>query len=194
MRGAWPQVRLGELLTPVARAEVVDVTKTYRLLGARWYAGGLFVREEKAGHEIEAIRLYQVRPGDFVYNRLFAWKGSFAVAGKEAAGCHVSNEFPCFEVNAERLDAAFLGHYFRRERSWAEALQLSSGATPTSRNRLKEERFLQMALPLPSLEEQQRVVARIADIETLRRLHAEVGTALDALSSAVLDRAFKGEL
>jgi hypothetical protein len=30
------------------------------------------------------------------YNRLFAWKASFAVVPAERADCHVSNEFPQF--------------------------------------------------------------------------------------------------
>jgi type I restriction enzyme S subunit len=110
--------------------------------------------------------LFRVQTGDFVYNRLFAWKGSFALAGEDVDGCYVSNEFPCFRIREERLDGRYLHYYFSRESAWNEALGLSSGGTPTSRNRLKEERLLAMALPLPPLDEQRRIVERIESLKS----------------------------
>jgi len=139
----------------------VEATTSYRLLGAHWYAQGLYVKETLAGSEIRASKLYRVQAGDFVYNRLFAWKGSFAVATGEHHGCFVSNEFPCFSVDRNRLDGQFLWRYLSRASTWTEALGLSTGGTPTSRNRLKEEKFLGMPIPLPPLAEQRRIVAKI---------------------------------
>src|SRR5437870_3122790 len=166
--------------------------KPYRLLGARWYAEGLFVREQKLGQEIAADRVYRVRTGDFVYNRLFAWKGSFAVATTDVDGCYVSNEFPCFDAKADRLDVAFLGWWFKREKSWTVALGLSTGATPTSRNRLKEALFLNIEIPLPPLAEQRRMVARIEQlaVETrlARRIRDAAGAGVDALVKGVFEQ------
>jgi hypothetical protein len=88
MKASWPKIRLGEVVQQIERPGPVDATKVYRLLGVRWYGQGLFVREEKIGASIAANRVYSVRPGDFVYNRLFAWKGSFAVAGPEVDGAY----------------------------------------------------------------------------------------------------------
>jgi type I restriction enzyme S subunit len=164
MSKVWTKVRLNELLRQVWRDEKVDPSKTYRLLGARWYAQGLFTKYEKSGQEIRADRLYRVHEGDFVYNRLFAWKGSFAVAGVDDDQCYVSNEFPCFEVDTTRLAPDFLWHYFSNAHTWTEALGLSIGGTPTSRNRLNESRFLEIQIPLPPLVEQGRVVARIEEL------------------------------
>ena len=53
---------------------------------------------------------------------------------------------------------------FQPYSAWEEALGLSTGGTPTSRNRLKEEKFLAMEIPLPSLPEQRRIVARIEEL------------------------------
>ena len=195
MKNGWPLVRLGELLAPVSRPERVDREKTYCLLGAHWYATGLYTKEIVSGSEIRADKLYRVEDGDFVYNRLFAWKGSFALATKENHGCYVSNEFPCFRVDPSRANGRFLWRYFSRTSSWDEALGLSSGGTPTSRNRLKEARFLAMKIPLPPLAEQGRVVARIEELATqiheardLRREATEEAEALVGGRSAELFR------
>jgi type I restriction enzyme S subunit len=161
MKCPCPVVPLGELLAPLSRPEPVKPDETYRILGAHWYAGGLYIKETTSGAGVRASTLYRVEEGDFVYNRLFAWKGSFAAATKESAGCYVSNEFPCFRADADRLDTTFLWRYFSRSSAWDEALALSTGGTPTSRNRLKEDKFLSLKIPLPPLNEQRRIVARI---------------------------------
>lgn len=112
--------------------------------------------------------------------RLFAWKGSFAVTSKDNDGCYVSNEFPCFLLNRDRADGNYLWRYFSRASAWEEALEFSTGETPSSRNRLKEEKFLAMKIPLPPIPEQQRIVARIEELAArieeargLRQLAAE---------------------
>src|ERR1700730_12706349 len=97
----WPNTPLGKLLDPVSRPEVVDSTTTYSILGAHWYAQGLYTKSVLPGSEIQAKHLYRVEQGDFVYNRLFGWKGSFAVATRENHCCYVSNEFPCFTVKSD---------------------------------------------------------------------------------------------
>jgi hypothetical protein len=73
MNGVWPECPLAKLLSPIERAETVDPSKTYRLPGARWYAQGLFVKDEKSCQEIRASTLYRVKTGDFVYNHLFIY-------------------------------------------------------------------------------------------------------------------------
>lgn len=197
VRGEWPKVRLGEVLQSVERGEPVDDSREYRLLGARWYGEGLFEKDKKSGHQVAASRLYRVQEGDFIYNRLFAWKGSFAVVPAKFDGCHVSNEFPCFLADQSRIETAFLRWWFRRESSWLAALGLSSGATPTSRNRLKEVSFLSMEIPLPPLSEQRRIVARIeelaAQIQEARTLRQQAAEEAAALVASETNDLFTGE-
>jgi type I restriction enzyme S subunit len=160
----WPSVSLGEVLEPKTRPETIKAQKTYNILGAHWYAKGLYTKAMLTGSEIRANKVYRIEKDDFVYNRLFGWKGSFAVATEKNHNCYVSNEFPCFLINKERLDKQYLWYYFSRESAWLEALGLSSGGTPTSRNRLKQEKLLAMQIPLPPLDEQRRIVARIEEL------------------------------
>lgn len=181
----WPIVRLGNVINPVSRPEAVQPEIIYKILGARWYAKGLYTKAVKPGSEIRASNVYRVQKGDFVYNRLFAWKGSFAVASDENDGCYVSNEFPCFQCQSEIIIPEYLHYYFSREIAWLEALGLSTGGTPTSRNRLKQERLLAMTIPLPPLAEQRRIVAKIdhlaAKIEEARGLRGLSVVEVEAL-------------
>src|SRR5436305_393604 len=135
MGTSFQMVTLGELLVPISRPEATVLEKQYSILGAHWYAKGLYIKDVKFGSEIQADKVYRVEEGDFVYNRLFAWKGSFAIASQVAHNCYVSNEFPCFKVKRDKIDSQYLWQYFSRSAAWNEALGLSSGGTPTSRNR-----------------------------------------------------------
>jgi type I restriction enzyme S subunit len=135
-----------------------------------------------------------VEEGDFVYNRLFAWKGSFAIANTSNHNCYVSNEFPAFIIEQAKIDARYLWRYFSRESAWSEILGLSSGSTPASRNRLKEEKLLAMEIPLPPLEEQRRIVARIeevaAKIEEARGLRQAIKKEIQALKGSYMNYIF----
>lgn len=181
-------VSLGEILTFISRPEIVEPDKIYQILGAHWYAEGLYIKETKPGSEIQADKVYRIEQGDFVYNRLFAWKGSFAVATTKDDNCYVSNEFPAFTIDHSKVSTQYLRRYFCRASAWEEALGLSSGGTPTSRNRLKEDKLLSMRIPLPPLEEQQRIVAQIeglaAKIEKAQELHREAEEEAEATYSS----------
>jgi type I restriction enzyme, S subunit len=181
---------LAEVLQPVSRPEPVEGDRSYRLLGAHWYAKGLYTKDTKRGDQIQAGTLYRVHQGDFVYNRLFAWMGSFALASAENDRCYASNEFRCFEIDTSRVEPKFLYYYFARKTAWNQALGLSSGSTPTSRNRLKDDQFLGIRIPVPSLQTQREAVqlvdAVLARLDEADGRGHDVATELEAFWRALL--------
>jgi type I restriction enzyme, S subunit len=174
----WPIVPLGEVLTPVSRPEKLDLTTEYRLLGVRLDGAGPFLRETKLGSQIAATTLSRVEAGDFIYSRLFAWRGAFGIISEDLDGCHVSGEFPTFTANPGKLDPKFLRYWFRLPTTLETVEADCTGSTPLTRNRFKEEFFLALEIPLPQVAEQRRIVARIeqlaAQIEEARRLKEEI--------------------
>ena len=181
----WPTVRLGEVLTPTARGEMVDASKEYRLLGIRLDGQGPFLRETVLGSQTSATKLFRVAEHDFIYSRLFACRGAFGVISKELDGCYVSGEFPAFVPVPGKVDVAYLKYWFRLPGVIARVDENCSGSTPLTRNRFKENFFLDLEIPLPPLAEQRRVVARIEELaaqiheaRTLRHQAAEEAEAL----------------
>ena len=141
---------LSEILNQKKREISLIDYEEYQVLGMRWYAKGLYVKHRKKGCEIKAKKLYVVRSGDFVYNRLFAWKGSFAEAGDDVDGCVVSNEFPCFVEKADsEIVLGYIWAFFSQQLVWHYIEGLSTGTSSTSRLRLKESRFLELRIPIP---------------------------------------------
>ncbi len=170
----WRPTELAEVLTPVSRPEAVEPTKEYRLLGIRLDGAGPFLRETVTGSQSAATRLFTVKEGDFIYSRLFAWRGAFGVIGSDLDGCYVSGEFPTFKSVPSKIDSEFLRLWFRLPSTIEKVEADCSGSTPLTRNRFKENFFLDLEIPLAPLAEQRRIVARIealaAKIEEARGL------------------------
>ncbi|MEV7471393.1 restriction endonuclease subunit S [Streptomyces kronopolitis] len=164
MSNVWPQVALHELVTQRRDAVKVESGIEYRLLGVRWYGEGAFHRETVTRETSKAKTVYRVSPGQFIYNRLFAGKGSFGLILPELADAFVSNEFPLFDTDAEQLSAQYLNLYFQQRQLWNYVETVSTGTT-ASRNRWKESQFLAHRIPLPPLSVQERIVEIINAID-----------------------------
>ncbi|WP_307802054.1 restriction endonuclease subunit S [Actinomadura violacea] len=155
----------------------------YPLLGVRWYGQGAFHRETVTRESSKATTVYRVTAGQFIYNRLFAGKGSFGLVLPEFAGAFVSNEFPLFDTKSRRLSVDYLNLYFQQGRVW-DYVEAASTGTTASRNRWKESQFLAHHIPLPPLPTQKRIVEVIGAVDD----HiAALGAEVEALS-AVLRR------
>ena len=174
----WPKVALGVVLSQVNRFEVVTPDSTYSLLGVRLEGNGVFLRETVSGTQTSATRLNRVKQGDFIYSRLFAWRGAFGLIGPDLDGSFVSNEFPIFAANAERISTSYLRYWFRLPSVWRRVEEDCTGSTPTTRNRYKEQFFLSLDVPLPPLTEQQAIIARL---DALAEKTREVEAHLDAV-------------
>jgi hypothetical protein len=152
----WPKEKLSKLANQVKREVIVEPDRDYPILAMAWYAKGLYVKHVKKGRDIQATKLYSVKAGDFVYNRLFAWKGSFAEVSAECDGAFVSNEFP-FELDREQLAPGYLWAYFAQPALWQQIEGLSTGTTSTSRLRLKEQKLRQFWIPVPPKPVQEQI-------------------------------------
>ncbi|MFJ5281789.1 hypothetical protein [Streptomyces parvulus] len=153
----------------------------------KWYAEGPFLREVVTSETSKATRFYRVQPGQFIYNRLFAWKGSFGLVGRDLAGSYVSNEFPLFDCDRSRLLPEFLNLHFGQESVWSYVERVSTGTT-ASRSRWKESQFNDHKLALPSPAEQRRIVDVMAAVDTqIEALNGEVEKSRYLLRCALAD-------
>ena len=154
-------VLVSQIAKQVRREIRPESNTRYKLLGLRLAGRGLFLREEKTGSEIKSPKLYRVRAGDFIYSRLFAWRGAFGVVSGQFDGCFVSSEFPCFVLEKELVDSEFLLRYILRPSILKEIEALCTGTTRLSRNRFKEDRFLNLDISLPSIDVQVQARKRL---------------------------------
>lgn len=183
MSRAWPLVALGEVLRKSEESVPIDPNATYREVTIKLWGKGVVLRREASGSEIAAPRRSVVRVGQFILSRIDARNGAFGIVPDALDGAVVSNDFPSFNLNTQRIIPEYLG-WLSRSADFVELCKAASEGT-TNRVRLKEEKFLATAIPLPPLAEQQRIVARIEELAAkieeargLRRLALEEAEAL----------------
>jgi len=156
---SWSVVSVGDIVHQVEERVKVEKDKEYKLIGVKWYGEGTFHRETVLGSETSAIYLYPVTPNALIYNRLFAWKKSFAIVPQEHENHFVSGEFPQFIADEHKVLPRFLYLFFNLNATIEAVNMASIGSAAVSRNRFKEEDFLKFKLPLPPLDEQRRIIA-----------------------------------
>jgi type I restriction enzyme M protein len=163
----YDSVRLSDVLTEVREKVTIQADEIYRLLGVRWHGEGTFIREERLGQEIKADKLHRVARGNLVYNRLFAFRGSFAVVANEHHGACASGEFPMFTASSDRYDALlllrYIAHFMNSPRTLRFVDAISTGSTTTSRNRFMQNAFLQLTVEVPKIGTDLSRVVQIMD-------------------------------
>ncbi|WP_133510307.1 restriction endonuclease subunit S [Candidatus Thiosymbion oneisti] len=193
----WKRVALGEVLTQVFDPVEVEPGKEYPHFGIYSFAKGLFKKAPLSGDEIKASKLYRVREGQFIYGRLNAYEGAFAIIGKDYDQHHVSNEFPAFACVTDRILPEFMLAYFSTPVVW-EAIKRKvtgiGGGAGNRRIRLKEDVLLSDEIWLPPIRWQQKIKTTTEQLAIAKQDRESAGLQLDALLPAILDRAFKGEL
>lgn len=193
LKEGWELVKLKKVVKPSENHVNVSPTDRYKLLGMSLEGRGLFIREEKLGAEVSAKYLNKVVPGEFMYSRLFAWKGAFDKVSTEFEGCFVSDEYPSFQPDKDKLDIDYLTYFFKQKKVWGEVEQFCIGVTKASRNRFKEKFFLDFEIPLPPLGEQKRIVENLFKLSALKLEMVGQLSALESLFPGVLEKAFRGE-
>jgi len=156
----WMRARIGTLVRQVNERIKVEPDNEYKMAGVKWYGEGVFHRETVRGDAMSASQVTPLVASALIYNRLFAWKASFAVVPPELADCYVSNEFPQFIPDLARILPEYLYLFCTREATIRAVNAASTGSSAVSRNRFKEEEFLNFEISLPPLAEQKAIVAR----------------------------------
>lgn len=191
----WKIVPLGEVLTAVERLEAPTPGMIYRQLGVKLWGRGAYERESMGGAATKYTTLSRVETDDIVANKIWARNGSVAVVPKQLAGCFVSGEFPIFTSKADSLSPRWMHWLTKTPGFWAQCDEKSQGTS--GKNRIKPEQFLRVEIPLPSLTEQRRIVARIEEVadkvgET-RRLRRQTLEEVEALCRSILSHDSEAE-
>ncbi len=162
----WPTVPLGEVLRQVVDSHPVHADKAYPNFGIYGFGRGLFTKPSISGATTSAKSLYRARQGQFIYSRLFAFEGAYGFVTSEFDGCFVSNEYPMFECDQDRLYPEYLATYFKAPKAWEEVSHLSTGMGDR-RRRIQPEQLLTHQIPLPTLDEQHRLVEQVGHLSTM---------------------------
>lgn len=185
----WPVVALGEVAKRVQRSEMPQPGTPYRQIGVRLWGQGAYQRETVDGSETRYPVFYRVQKDDIIVNKIWARNGSVAVVTTNLDGSFGSSEFPTYEVDRTILLPGWFAWFTKTPELWVQCDNLSRGTS--GQNRLRPERFLDIHLPLPPLDEQERIVAKLDKVAGLVGERRKVIEAAEHDAKAMLVNAFR---
>lgn len=161
-KSRYALVALETLLTRGGKTVVLDDKNMYRQLTVKTNGGGIVVRNtvKKSGKEIKTRKQTQVKAGQFLFSKIDARNGAFGIVPQELDGAVVTSEFPVFTVNTDKVIPEFLMLVMSSDGMVNYIKSLSQGST--NRKRLDVGTFLSIKVPLPSMEEQKKMMGEYA--------------------------------
>ncbi|MFB7297857.1 restriction endonuclease subunit S [Streptomyces rubiginosohelvolus] len=185
MSEGYPLRPLGDVMRLDIQRTPMKPATTYRLAGVLNAGKGLISKGELDGGDTEYAAMNVLHVDQVVMRKLTAWEGPITVVPAEFDGFVVSNEFPTFTLGPELLPA-WMRHVCGSPRLWAEMKNRVSG-TVQRRKRLNPEQLLQIQLPIPPLEVQERIVEMLDAVDEHIAALDEEAKALDRVSMAIAE-------
>lgn len=150
-------VPIGSFLSRNRNVIVLDSNTQYTQITIKTNNGGVVERGKKKGQDIGTKKQTIVRAGQFVFSKIDARNGAFGIIPKELDGAVVTNDFPVFDVDDNKVNPGFLVLVTTTKAFIKFAQSCSSGTT--NRQRIDVIKFLQQRIPLPAIEEQESIVS-----------------------------------
>lgn len=194
---SWKKYAIGQLLVRNDRFERRNDEKSYQFAGVYSFRKGVLIRPAVKGSTFKLPSIQKIKTGDFIYSKIMAWEGAFALVPEEANNMYLSGAFVSYSVNRQYIIPEFLDYYFKQESVWKSIASESTG-TNMRRRMLHPCQFEAAIMNVPSMEEQEIIVQRLNAFYTnvgeltkiidLQRFH------LEFLRQAILQEAVNGKL
>jgi len=186
----WQNVRLGDILEHKKEFVLIDDFTTYKRVTAKLHAKGIVIRDKVEGIRIKTKKQQICKKGDFLVAEIDAKVGGFGIVPQDLEGAIVSSHYFLFKIDKEKVKKKYLDYYIRTP-DFQNQINAKGSTNYAS---IRPSHVENIEIPLPSLEEQRKVIVLIDKVMNLIQLQNCLLTITDELKNSILDKAFKGEL
>lgn len=188
MSKSWPTVPLGQVIKYRKEFIPIDDDTEYKRCRVQLHVKGIILRDIVKGAEIKTKEQQVCRTNEFLVAEIDAKVGGFGIIPLELDGAIVSSHYFLYVVDETTLDHRYLGYYTRTP---AFRDQVSAKGT-TNYAAIRPHHVLNYKIPLPPLNEQGRLVARIealaAKVEQAKVLRQQSVAEVEVVEIAIFKR------
>ena len=159
---AYPMMRIGEFLKRNKTAVVIEDGVIYKRPRIRVRNGGISLRDEIFGEKIGTKNQFLISKGQFLLSKIDARNGAFGVVPEKLDEGIITGNFWTFDVDYNIVNPHYLA-LLTTTGAFIQFCEQASNGT-TNRHYLQEPLFLNIKVPVPSLEEQDKLVKAYNDI------------------------------
>jgi type I restriction-modification system specificity determinant len=161
----YPLVQIKEFLTRNKTAITVQDEITYQRVTIRVRNGGVIPRDEIKGTEIGTKKQFLISAGQFIFSKIDARNGAMGIIPEKLNGAIVTQDFLAYDIDTTKINPQYLV-LVSTTKQFIDFCQSCSSGT-TNRQRVDEDKFLNIQIPLPSLAEQNKLVEEYNEQLTL---------------------------
>ncbi|QNU63668.1 restriction endonuclease subunit S [Vreelandella titanicae] len=184
-----PRRPMSEVAPLVRRPVDIDPSMGYPELGVRSFGRGTFHKPVLPGTEVGSKKLFEMSPGDLVFNIVFAWEGAVAIVQPEDAGRFGSHRFLTCVAEPDITTADFLLYYFQSPEGILQLNHASPGGAGRNRT-LGLKKLQKIEVPIPPLGRQQWFNALNVTARRIQQIRIESTNDINALIPSLLDEVF----
>ena len=128
-----------------------------------------------------------VREGQFAYATIHLDEGSIGIAPEDSL---VSPMYTSFATHAHLVDGTYLIRFLKSPRALANYPMLGKGSAERRRS-ISFQRLAEMPVPLPAIDQQQRIAAILDKADELRGKRRQALAHLDTLTQSIFHEMFE---
>ena len=183
----WPVVPLGESIRHRKEFITIQPDQTYSRCRVQTSARGIVLRDRVPSSTIKTKKQQVCRAGEFLVAEIDAKMGGYGIVPEELDGAIVSGHYFLFEVDERCLLRRFL-HWYCQTSDFFEQVN-ARGSTNYAAIRPYD--VLTYRVPVPSLAEQHRIVAKLDKVAGLVAERRRVLETAGRDTQAMLSSAFR---
>jgi len=153
---AYPMMRIGEFLTRNKTSVSIQDGVKYKRVTIKVRNGGVVLRDEVIGENIGTKKQFKVKEGQFIISKIDARNGAMGIIPKELDEAVVTQDFLPYDIDITKVNPQYFV-LVCTTKQFIEFCQSCSSGT-TNRQRVNEAQFLNIKVPVPSLEKQNKLV------------------------------------
>ena len=186
-KGRW--VALSEILELYEKTEPVRGGEEYPQVGIRSFGGGLFAKAAVTAADTTYRAFNTLYSGALVLSQVKGWEGAIALTPSGLVGKFASPEYRTFRCIDGEASPDYLAELFKTPWFWS-LLQDATRGVGARRERTRPEQFLNVTLPMPTLDQQLNAVEVFSRLNALKSRHAAIRETNAALLPATLEPLF----
>ncbi|MDP0494932.1 MAG: restriction endonuclease subunit S, partial [Verrucomicrobiota bacterium JB024] len=182
----WQVVELGEVVRHRSAFVEIDDRRHYMRCRVQTGARGVVLRDTVPGSAIKTKRQQVCQSDDFLVAEIDAKSGGYGLVGDDLNGAIVSSHYFLYEADKNKLLPQFLGWYSKTPLFHSQVTAQGS----TNYASIRPRHVLNYRIPLPPVDEQRKIVARLERVERLAHARQAVVDSMEAEAGAMLRSAF----
>lgn len=188
----YPLAPLSEVLVQDEEYITELEPRFYPKLSVKLYGKGAVLDDPTDGATVKMKRHQLAKPGQVILSEIWAKKGAIGIVPEEGEGALVTSHFFLFNIDESKLSRAYMAWLLAA--NYFEPVLDAKARGTTGYAAVRPKHFLTCKIPLPPLDEQRRIVTRVAAlaalIEEARGLRVKAQEEAEAFFKSALQNIF----